>query len=225
MDPNGGGSHSARDSSPVDFAGIPPSPALRPSNTHQRWGSDNGLEEPWPSEDPSLRDHPSFADAYTPLRDPNDDDDDRVRLIGETQPKVDPQWSTDPERSAGFTSRTKQQYIASTPLKDTIINTFHHASMRVAGIRGDGPYIPLQEEGEHPESTLGGVEQTMQHDAAEKVDDPSQHLRGHALGFLGRTNPLRVRLYKLLIHPYVCSSLCFHSLTLQPGMPNQRYLL
>jgi len=161
-------------------------------------------------------------------------DDDETRL---TQPKVDVRnrWSWDfsvEERSTGVTSRPRR-YTTASPLQrtgTTIKNAFRHASMRVANVRGHRPSIRLPEGNEDSESdsTLDGIEETTQRDIGERVTYQSLStipLRGRALGFLGPTNPLRVRLYKLLIYPYAYFRLSFHSLSLYPGPPNQLYSL
>lgn len=139
--------------------------------------------------------------------------DDGTRFTDQAQLKPDAYWSTvdlsvDSERSAGFTSRPKRQYTSS-PLKRTITNAFHRASMRIANVRGDRPYVGLREddEGSDSSSTLEGAEETTRPGVGERVAHrtaPSMPLRGRALGILGPTNPLRLWLYKLLIHPYVC---------------------
>lgn len=146
--------------------------------------------------------------------------DDETRLTGEVQPQVDGHWSgnllVDSERSAGFSSRPRRQHTAPSPLRRTITNAFRRASMRVANVRGHGPYARFQEdsEGSDSGSTLDGAEQL---DSGERVAYrtlPSILLRGRALGILGPTNPLRIRLYKLLIHPYVCFRPSLHLLRL-----------
>ncbi|KAI9570096.1 Ion transport protein-domain-containing protein [Boletus coccyginus] len=79
--------------------------------------------------------------------------------------------------------------------------------MRVANVRGHRPSVRLREGSEDSESdsTLDGIEETMQCDIGERVayqSSPAIPLRGWALGFLGPTSHLRLRLYKLLIHPF-----------------------
>ncbi|KAF8548118.1 hypothetical protein OG21DRAFT_1489654 [Imleria badia] len=135
--------------------------------------------------------------------------DDETRLTGEAQPRVDGHWSrnlsADSERSPGFTSRPRRQYTAPSPLRRTITSAFRRASMRVANIGGNRSYARFQDDGEGSDasSTSDGIEQL---DAGERVAYrtlPSIPLRGRALGILGPTNALRLRLYKLLIHPYI----------------------
>jgi hypothetical protein len=152
-------------------------------------------------------------------------DDDEMRLTGEAQPKSRSHWSrdlsVDSERSAGVASRARR-YTATSPLQRTgtaLKNAFHHASTRVANVRGHRPSVRLREgsEDSDSDSTLDGIEEMTQRDVGERVAHPvrpSIPLRGRALGFLGPTNPLRLRLYKLLIHPYACFKLSFHSLRL-----------
>lgn len=153
-------------------------------------------------------------------------DDDEMRLTGEAQPKARSHWSrhlsVDSERSAGVTSRPRRYTTTTSPLQRTgtaLKNALRHASTRVANVRGHRPSIQLREgsEDSDSDSTLDGIEEMTQRDVGERVAHPARPsipLRGRALGFLGPTNPLRLRLYKLLIHPYACFRLSFHSLRL-----------
>ena len=156
-------------------------------------------------------------------------DDDETRLTGEAQPKVvdgRSRWSrdlsVDSERSVGVTSRARGRYSTPSPLQRTgtaIRSALRHASTRVANVRGHRPSIRLREgsEDSDSDSTLDGIEETMQRDVGGGVAHlarPSIPLRGRALGFLGPTNPLRLRLYKLLIYPYACFRPSFHRLRL-----------
>ncbi|KAH0835701.1 Ion transport protein-domain-containing protein [Lanmaoa asiatica] len=143
-------------------------------------------------------------------------DDDEAHLTRKAQPKVDGRghwsrdFSVDSERSAGVAQRPRRQYTTPSPLKRTgtaIKNAFRRASMRVADVRGHRPSIRLQDgsDGSDSDSMLDGIEETTQRDVDDRVAyraRPSVTLRGRALGFLGPTNPLRSRLYNLLIHPY-----------------------
>ncbi|KAF8452208.1 Ion transport protein-domain-containing protein [Boletus edulis BED1] len=136
-------------------------------------------------------------------------DDDKTRLIGETEPQMDGNWprdlSVDSERSAGITSQSRQRYT--TPLRIAIMNAFRRASMRVANVGGPRNYNPIREDDEHFDAgpILDVKEETTEPDDGERVASqplPSRPLRGRAFGILGPTSPLRLRLYKLLIHPY-----------------------
>ncbi|KAG6372714.1 Ion transport protein-domain-containing protein [Boletus reticuloceps] len=136
-------------------------------------------------------------------------DDDKTRLIGEAEPQMDGDWprdlSVDSERSAGITSQSRRRYT--TPLRIAIMNVFRRASMRVANVRGPRNYNPIREGDEHSDAgpTLDVIEETTEPDDGERVASqplPSGPLRGRAFGILGPTSPLRLRLYKLLIHPY-----------------------
>ncbi|KAG8215839.1 Ion transport protein-domain-containing protein [Butyriboletus roseoflavus] len=146
------------------------------------------------------------------------DDEDEAHLTRKAQPKMDGRghWprdlSVDSERSAGVTSesRPRRRYDTPSPLQCTgiaIKNAFRRASMRVANVRGHRPSIRLQDGNEDSDSDamLDGRETVTQRDVGERLAyraQPSIPLRGRALGFLGPTNPLRWRLYNLLIHPY-----------------------
>lgn len=237
MDANGtSGSHSIRhthtsSSSAVDLSttglGTVLSDPDDQTYTHRRpsWINVEGeSEEPGPSSLAALHEHPfgshqldesptSLVDAYVDTG----ADDDEARLIGEGQSRVDGHWpgdlSADAERSAGFTSHPRGRSTAPFSLQKTIANAFHRASMRVADVQ---PYIPIQEDGEDADSHPVNIGEPTPEDAGEGVasQTPSTPLRGRALGFLGPTNPLRLRLYKLLIHPYVCSRPIVHLLTL-----------
>ncbi|KAG9312660.1 hypothetical protein JVU11DRAFT_7076 [Chiua virens] len=143
-------------------------------------------------------------------------DDDEMRLASKPQRTRDGRtaWSSqlavDSERSAGLTPRRRRRYttLSASPLERTgtvIQKAFRRASMRVANVRGHRQSARLQNDSEDSDSTLDGVERTTERDAGEWVThetQPGTPLRGWVLGFLGPTNPLRVRLYHLLIHPY-----------------------
>ena len=161
----------------------------------------------------------SNSDADTVL------DDDEAHLTRKAQPKMDRgHWprdlSVDSERSAGVASRPRRRYTTASPLQRTgtaIKHAFRRASMRVANVRGHRPSIRLPEDNEDFDSDemLDGRETVTQRDVGERVAyraQPSIPLRGRPLGFLGPTNPLRLRLYNLLNHPYACLRLSFPAL-------------
>lgn len=128
--------------------------------------------------------------------------------------------SVDSERFAGVASRPRRQYTIHSPLQRTktnIKNAFHRASVRVANVRGHRPSIRLQEDSEDSDSDsiLDDAEEAERRDAGERATYRARSfkpLRGWALGFLGSTNPLRLRLYNVLIHPYACFRVNFPSL-------------
>lgn len=205
------------------------------------WSNAEGRpEDPKLSDSVSPEEDPFLSSVDHPLQDsiPNPDasstpllstldtdtaDDDQARLIGSARLEADGHWpgdlSADSERSAGFTPRPRRQYTTALPFKRTFTNAFHRASMRVANVRGHRPYVPLGEDGQdsYSGSNLDVIEETTQPDVGERVayrTSSSIHLRGRTLGILGPTNPLRLRLYKLLIHPYASFRPSFHSLKL-----------
>lgn len=168
--------------------------------------------------------HPLADASFTSLRSTSDSDadtvrdDDETRLTGKAQLKVDGSRDlpVDSERSAGMTPRSRRRYTTPSPLQRTgtaIKNALRRTSTRVANVRGHRPSIRLREGDADSDSTSDGMEETTRHDVGERaVHLQSIPLRGRALGFLGPTNPLRLRLYYLLIHPYAYFPLSLHSL-------------
>lgn len=159
-------------------------------------------------------------------------DSDETRLTRKTLPKVDgrPYWPedspVDSERSAGISPRRQRRYTTSSPLQRTgtaISKAFRRASTRVANVRGHRPSVRLQDDSgdSDSDSTMDGLDGTTRNDVGERfVHGQFIPLRGRALGFLGPTNPLRLRLYTLLIHPYACLWLNLHSLRQILGAPS-----
>ncbi|KAI6024262.1 Ion transport protein-domain-containing protein [Pisolithus marmoratus] len=130
-------------------------------------------------------------------------------------------YRVDSERSGGTTPRTRRRTIARlsgtpSPLQRTgtaIKSAFRRASMRVANIRAQDASIRLPDDDEEEQeeedwdvsstpddkqSNGGGL--PYQSEALGAQD--ALPLRGNTLGFLGPTNPFRLRLYHMLSHSY-----------------------
>ncbi|KAF9236771.1 Ion transport protein-domain-containing protein [Melanogaster broomeanus] len=140
-------------------------------------------------------------------------------------------FSVDSERSGGVTPRSRQRTMrystTPSPLHRTgtaLKTAFRRASMRVANVRGHDTSIRLPDDDEDVDdldSTSEDIDDIIQGEPDGNFirrTQTSTPLRGWALGFLGPTNPLRLRLYHMLSHlftePIILTLIIFDAIAL-----------
>lgn len=151
-----------------------------------------------------------------------EDEGDDAHLTANASHQYPPGWSLhdvdDPERSIGVSPKSRpksNRYSTSpSPLKKTgttlqsVSRSLRHMSLRVVNLAGRGldDHVRLDDLDEEVLSKRKGD------GGSEELEPPalpdlrkSLPIRGHALGFMGPTNPVRLSMYRLLLSPCVVS--------------------